>query len=159
MNMNEMPFWEKPREKMLKNGAEALTTAEVLAVLLRTGTRQKSALELATELLSLDRRGLRYLADASPEELRKINGLGDAKICELMAAMELGKRLASLPPEHRDNIRCAGDIAGLFMERLRHRRKEHFICLLINVRGDIIEENEVSVGDLNSSSSHPRETI
>ena len=159
MKMNEMPFWEKPREKLLKYGAEALTTAEVLAILLRTGTRDKSALELAGELLHSDRRGLRYLAEASPEELRRINGLGEAKVCELLAAMELGKRLACLPAENNENIRCAQDIAGLFMERLRHEKKEHFICLLINVRGDVIEANEVSVGDLNSASSHPREVF
>ena len=67
MKMNEMAFWEKPREKLLKYGADTLTTAEVLAILLRTGTRDKSALELASELLHSDRRGLRYLAEASPE--------------------------------------------------------------------------------------------
>ncbi|MDD6764031.1 MAG: DNA repair protein RadC [Firmicutes bacterium] len=159
MKMNEMAFWEKPREKMLKYGAEALTTPEVLAILLRTGTRDKSALELAGELLHSDRRGLRHLAEASPEELRRINGMGEAKVCELLAAMELGKRLACLPAENNENIRCAQDIAGMFMERLRHEKKEHFICLLINVRGDVIEANEVSVGDLNSASSHPREVF
>ncbi|MDD4200289.1 MAG: DNA repair protein RadC [Eubacteriales bacterium] len=159
MNMNEMPFWEKPREKMMKYGADSLSTAEVLAIILRTGTRKKSAVELAVELLSLDKRGLRYLAECSPEELKKIHGLGNAKICELMAAMELGRRLACLPAEERPQIKCSDDIAELFMERLRYKKKEYFKCLLINARGEIIEESDISIGDLTSSASHPREVF
>lgn len=159
MNMNELSIWEKPREKMLREGVEALSTAEVIAIILRTGTREKSAIELANELLSIDRRGLRYLADCSPEELKQINGLGDAKACELLAALELGKRLATMPQESRDVIRCSDDLANIFMERLRYETKEHFKCLLINSRGEIIGENEISVGDLTSSPSHPREVF
>lgn len=159
MNMNEMPFWEKPREKMMKYGVESLSTAEVLAIILRTGTREKSAVELAVELLSLNKGGLRYLAECSVEELREINGLGDAKICELMAAIELGRRFASLPAQERPQIKCSDDIAEMFMERLRYKKKEYFKCLLINARGEIIEESDVSIGDLTSSSSHPREVF
>lgn len=159
MNMNEMPFWEKPREKMMKYGVESLSTAEVLAIILRTGTRKKSAVELAVELLSMNKGGIRYLADCSVEELRQINGMGDAKICELMAAMELGRRMASLPAQERAQIRCSDDIAEMFMERLRYKKKEYFKCLLINARGEIIEESDVSIGDLTSSSSHPREVF
>lgn len=159
MKMNDMPLWEKPREKMMKHGVESLSTAEVLAVILRTGTRKKSAMELAVELLAMNRGGLRYLADCSVEELRQIDGLGDAKICELMAAIELGKRMASLPAQERPQIRCSDDIAEMFMERLRYKKKEYFKCLLINARGEIIEESDVSIGDLTSSSSHPREVF
>lgn len=159
MKMNEMPFWEKPREKMMKFGADSLSTAEVLAIILRTGTKEKSAVELAVELLSMDKGGLRYLAECSPEELRRVKGLGDAKICELMAALELGRRMAALPAQERAHIRCSDDIAEMFMERLRYKKKEYFICLLINARGEIIEENDVSIGDLTSSSSHPREVF
>ncbi|MCF0144005.1 MAG: DNA repair protein RadC [Firmicutes bacterium] len=159
MKMNELPVWEKPREKMLRDGVSTLSTAEVIAVILRTGTRKKSAIELATEVLSMDRRGLRHLAECSPEELRKISGLGTAKACELLAALELGKRLASLPPDQGPCIRNPEDIADLFMERLRYEKREHFKCLLINARGEILEEQEVSVGDLTSSTSHPREVF
>lgn len=159
MNMNEMPFWEKPREKMMRYGVDSLSTAEVLAIILRTGTREKSAVELAVELLSINKRGLRHLAECSPEELRKINGLGDAKICELMAAMELGRRMAALPAQERASIKCSDDIAEMFMERLRYKKKEYFKCLLINARGEIIEESDISIGDLTSSASHPREVF
>ena len=159
MRMNQMPHAEKPREKLLRDGPEGLSTVEVLAVILGTGTRSKSVMDLAGDVLAMDARGLRYLAECSPEELKKISGMGDAKVCVLMAALELGKRLSCLPAEERVRIKCSADIANLFMERLRYDKKEHFKCLLINSRGEILEENEVSVGDLNSSASHPREVF
>jgi len=159
MRMSQMPAGEKPREKLLRDGPEGLSTVEVLAVILGTGTRSKSVMDLAGDVLAMDARGLRYLAECSPEELKKISGMGDAKVCVLMAALELGKRLSCLPAEERVRIKCSADIANLFMERLRYEKKEHFKCLLINSRGEILEENEVSVGDLNSSASHPREVF
>ena len=159
MKLNELPVWEKPREKMLRDGVQSLSTAEVIAVVLRTGTQKKSAIELATEVLSMDRRGLRHLAECTPEELCSVHGLGEAKACELLAAIELGKRLASQPPEHGPLIRKPEDIAGIFMEKLRYEKREHFKCLLVNARGEVIEENEISVGDLTSSTSHPREVF
>ena len=159
MKMNQLPAGEKPREKLLRDGPEGLSTVEVLAVILGTGTRSKSVMELAGEVLALDARGLRYLAECSPEDLMQVSGMGDAKVCVLMAALELGKRLSCLPAEERVRIKCPEDIANLFLERLRYEKKEHFKCLLINSRGEILEENEVSIGDLNSSASHPREVF
>ena len=159
MRMNQLPSGEKPREKLLRDGPEKLSTVEVLAVILGTGTRSKSVIDLAGEVLAMDERGLRYLAECSPEELMEVAGMGTAKVCVLMAALELGKRLSSLPAEDRVRIKCPGDIANLFLERLRYEKKEHFKCLLINSRGEILEENEISIGDLNSSTSHPREAF
>lgn len=159
MRINQLPAGEKPREKLLRDGPEGLSTVEVLAVLLGTGTRSKSVMDLAGEVLAMDARGLRYLAECSPEDLKKVSGMGEAKVCMLMAALELGKRLSCLPAEERVRIKCPDDIARLFLERLRYEKKEHFKCLLINSRGEILEENEVSIGDLNSSASHPREVF
>lgn len=159
MRIKNLPKWEKPREKLLKNGAESLSTAEILAIILRTGTREKTALELATELLMMDEGGIRYLLECAPEDLKKLKGMGDAKICEVLAAIELGKRLASLPAAERQMIRCSDDIAGLFMEKLRYEKREHFICLQVNTAGEIIGENEISIGDLSSAQSHPREVF
>jgi len=159
MRMNQLPVGEKPREKLLRDGPEGLSTVEVLAVILGTGTRSKSVMDLASEVLAMDARGIRYLAECSPEELKKVSGMGEAKVCMLMAALELGKRLSCLPAEERVRIKCPDDIANLFLERLRYEKKEHFKCLLINSRGEILEEHEVSIGDLNSSASHPREVF
>ena len=120
--MNQLPKGEKPREKLLREGPEGLSTVEVLAVILGTGTRSKSVMDLAGEVLALDARGLRYLAECSPEELQTVSGMGEAKVCMLMAALELGKRLSCLPAEERVRIKCPDDIANLFLERLRYEK-------------------------------------
>ena len=157
--IREMPEWEKPREKLLREGREVLSNGEILALIIRTGTKEKSALQIADELLSFDKSGLRFLTECTPEELKSISGLGDAKVCELLAAVELGKRIATMPPPKRDIIKSSDDIADLFMEKMRYLKKEHFICLMVNAKGEIIEEYQVSVGDLNSSTTHPREVF
>ena len=159
MDIREMPIWEKPREKLWREGKESLTNAEILAILLRTGTRRKTVMDLAGEILSLDESGLRFLADCSPEELKRIHGLGEAKICELMAAVELGRRIASGRRSFIGRIGCSSDVADMFMEKMRYYEKEHFLCLMINAKGDIIEEREVSVGDICSSAANPREVF
>lgn len=160
MNLNELPVWEKPREKLLRKGAEKLSNAEILAILLRTGTPMKSVMDLAGEILSYDKeRGIRFLADCSPEELRRIDGLGDAKICGILAAVELGRRIARTRAECYGTITDTRDLPQLYMEPMRYHKKEHFICLLINSKGQIIEETEVSIGDLCSSAANPREVF
>ena len=159
MDVRELPDWEKPREKLLREGKEKLSTAEILAVLLRTGTRDRSVMDLAGEILARDPSGVRFLADCAPEELKSIRGMGDAKVCELLAAVELGRRIANSRPKKIGRIRGSADVADLFMERLRYRKKEHFFCVLVDARGDIIEETEVSVGDLFSSGAAPREVF
>lgn len=159
MKMREYPLWEKPREKLLREGKESLSTLEVLAILLGTGTREKSAMQMASEILTISSGGIRFLTDCTPEELRAIKGMGNAKICRLLAAVELGRRIATLPPEKRKAISSASEVAELFMGRLRYEKKEHFKCLMINAKGEILEETDVSTGDLTSSSSHPREVF
>jgi DNA repair protein RadC len=159
MNIREMPNEEKPREKLLREGVSKLSTVEIIAVLLGSGTRGKSAIELASQILYGDQRGIRFLAECSPEELGKINGMGNAKVCTLMAAVELGKRIAVAPAEERNIIRSSSDIVDLFMEKMRYYKKEHFISLMINAKGEIIQEVEISIGDLCSSVTHPREVF
>jgi len=159
MNIREMPNEEKPREKMMREGVEKLSTTELIAIILGSGTRGISALELASQVLLADKRGIRFLTECSPEEMAEINGMGTAKVCRLLAAVELGKRIASAPVEERNVIRSTTDIIDLFMEKMRYYKKEHFISLLINAKGEIIQEIEVSVGDLCSSVTHPREVF
>ena len=154
-----MPSEEKPREKLLREGSDRLSTTEILAILINSGTKEISALEIAAQLLSIDKRGVRFLAECSPEELGRIKGMGQAKICTVLAAVELGKRIAAAPVRDRNLIRSSSDIADLFMEKMRYYKKEHFVSLMINAKGEIIEETEVSIGDLCSSSTHPREVF
>ena len=159
MNIKQMPSEEKPREKLLREGSDRLSTTEILAILINSGTKEISALEIAAQLLSIDKRGVRFLAECSPEELGRIKGMGQAKICTVLAAVELGKRIAAAPVRDRNLIRSSSDIADLFMEKIRYYKKEHFVSLMINAKGEIIEETEVSIGDLCSSSTHPREVF
>lgn len=159
MKLRELPDWERPREKLLRKGAAALSNAEILALLLRTGTQTKTAMDLAGEILTLDSSGIRFLVDCSPEDLRRVSGMGDAKICELLAAVELGRRIASTRTEKLGKITRSDDLAVMFMERMRYYREEHFICLLLDARGEIIEETEVSVGNLTSTAADPREVF
>ena len=159
MILNDLPVREKPREKLLREGAEKLSNAEILAILLRTGSCGESALDLAARILAMDESGIRYLAGCAPEELRRIEGLGDAKICGILAAVELGRRIASTRRATAGKIAQADDIANMYMETMRYYEKEHFLCLLINSRGEIIEETEVSVGDISGTSANPREVF
>lgn len=148
MNMRQLPSEERPREKLLRAGKENLSTTEILAILLRSGTKDRSALELASDLITI-----------SPEELASIRGIGLTKACEILAAVELGKRIASRPSAKRIRISSAKDIAEIFMERMRYYKKEHFVSLMLNAKGEIIEEANISVGDLCSSTTHPREVF
>lgn len=159
MIIKKMPDMERPREKLFLQGKETLNNAELLAILLRTGTREKSALELAHEIISINDEGLPGLCENTPEELARIKGVGKAKACQILAAIELGRRVATHPRKERISIEKPGDIAELFMEKMRYYKEEHFSTLLLDTKGKIIEEVEVSVGDLNSAPVHPREVF
>ena len=159
MNIRRLPENEKPREKLMRVGKEKLSSTVFIAILIGSGTGVKSALELASEVISMDSSGIRFLAECRPEELIKIKGIGRAKACEILAAVELGRRIAAIPKIDNVRIEKSSDIADIFMERMRYYKKEHFISLLINVKGEIIEEAEVSIGDLCSSTTHPREVF
>lgn len=159
MNIRQLPDEEKPREKLLREGKEKLSTAEILAILIRSGTKEKSAVEVAAELMTLENRGIAFLGECRPEEIMKVKGIGQAKACEILAAVELGKRIASAPRQKRNIITSSSDIAGILMEKMRYYKKEHFVSLLINAKGEIIEETEISIGDLCSSTTHPREVF
>ena len=97
MKIRQLPEDERPREKLLKDGSDKLSTAEVLAILVGSGGAKRSALDIAAEILSLDRRGVAYLGECRPEEIMSVKGVGRAKACEILAAVELGKRIAACP--------------------------------------------------------------
>ncbi len=159
MKIRQLPEDERPREKLLKEGRDKLSTAEVLAILIGSGGAGRSALEVATDLLTMDSRGIAFLGECRPEEMMSVKGIGRAKACEILAAVELGKRIAACPREERRVISTSADIADAVMEKMRYYRKEHFVCMLINVKGEIIEESCISIGDLCSSVTHPREVF
>ncbi|MEW5899118.1 MAG: DNA repair protein RadC [Bacillota bacterium] len=151
-----MPADLRPRERLLREGAQSLTDPELLAILLRTGTATSTALELAAVVLT-HFNGLRGLVQASVEELSEIKGVGPAKAAQIKAALELGKRVATNAPERRAVIKTPEDAAGLVMEEMRHLDREHFRALLLNAKNQVIGQEVISIGTLNSSTVHPRE--
>ena len=157
--IREMPSDERPREKMIRYGSDALSNAELLALLIRTGTKSSSAIMLANKVLALDNTGLAFLADCVPEELAKVEGIGVAKACQIVAAAELGKRMSALPREKRVNITTPWDVSEVLMADMRHLKKEYFKAIILNSRHEILMIDNISVGTVNSSVAFPREVF
>ncbi|MFC5402090.1 RadC family protein [Cohnella soli] len=158
LRLREFPAEERPRERMQKNGAESLSHAELLAILLRTGSSKESALHLAQRILN-DVGGLRRLAECKWEELTHIHGIGPAKALQLQASLELGRRAARSRLPEAAKITCPQDAADLLMEELRHHREEHFVCLFLDTKNQVIGRQTLSIGSLNASIVHPREVF
>lgn len=156
--LREVPNEDRPRERMLQLGAAALSHAELLAILLRTGTVSESALHLANRILS-ESGGLRSLVDMSKDQLTQIKGIGDAKALQIQAGIELGRRLSKSSYEERVTIRSPKDIANLMSEELRYLQKEHFVVLFLNTKNHVLAQETLSMGSLNASIVHPREVF
>ena len=158
-HMKELPPEDRPREKLIKNGAAALTDSELLAILIGSGTPEKSALDIARDLTA-DNGVLNNIAIVHDvKELAKTKGLGRAKASIIIAALELGRRIASAEPLLRDSITSPEDGVALLMPRLRYEAKEHFLVVLLNSKNTVLEIKQISEGSLNSSVVHPREVF
>lgn len=156
--LQQIPHTERPRERMLAYGANALSHAELLAILLRTGTKSHSALHLAQHIL-LKYGHLKNLVDVSVDELTKIKGIGQAKAIQLLAGIELGRRISKSRLGDVVTVKSPRDAAMYLMEDLRHLKKENFVCLFLNTKNHIIAQETLSVGTLNASLVHPREVF
>ena len=157
--MKELPIDDRPREKLINNGAAALTDSELLAILIGSGTQEKSALDIARDLTA-DNGILKNIALVHDvKELAKTKGLGRAKAATIIAALELGRRVASAEPLMRDSIASPEDGVALLMPRLRYESKEHFLVVLLNSKNKVLDIEQISEGSLNSSVVHPREVF
>lgn len=159
MQMKSLPENERPVEKVWTGGISRLSNAELLALILHTGTRNKSAIGLAGDVLAAFPEGLGELAVCCPEDLTRIGGIGRTKAAALLAAAELGKRISAHPAAERISIDRPEDIARIFMEELRYAKKEHFKSVLVNSKGGILSIDDISVGELSSAPVHPREVF
>jgi DNA repair protein RadC len=149
------PAAERPREQLLSKGATALTDATLLAIILRTGSRGRSAVDEARALLS-EAGGLSALSRWTPGELQG-RLTGSARVATILAVFELARRVASGDAGERRFIRTPGDVAGRFGPLLRDLRHEEFWALLLNSANVVQAEVRISVGTLNASLAHPRE--
>lgn len=157
--MAALPHAERPRERLWSLGPAALTTVELVAILLGTGTGGRTALTVAARLLEVGEGSLRRLAQRPPAELLQAEGIGPGKAGRLLAAFEIGVRMAreGRPPVER--IREAEDVARLFRPRLRDLQVEEFHLLALDSQSQVLREVLVTRGLLNSSLVHPREVF
>lgn len=154
--IKDWPETERPREKLLRYGPSALSDAELLALLIRSGTSKATALDLARKILS-EERSLRGIASKSAIELMRLNGIGNAKAVELLAAFEIGRRIEAVKAGTKLIVRSPEDVAQFLIPRLRDRKQEVFLVLILDSQNGLIIDKELSQGTLNASLVHPRE--
>jgi DNA repair protein RadC len=158
MKINHWPLSERPRERLLAQGAKNLSNAELLAILLRIGVPGKTALDLARELLS-QFGGLKQLPDASPQQLCQAGGMGKAKYAMLLAAFELGKRCLEENNHLGEKLSSSQASQGFLAAKLRGQSQEVFACLFLNNHNHIIAFEELFHGSLTETAIYPREII
>ncbi|MDK2800734.1 MAG: repair protein RadC [Clostridiales bacterium] len=161
LRIKDLPFEERPYEKLEKHGAEVLSNAELMAIIIRTGTKSETSVEVAQRLLkecSQDR-GLAFLHDISLEELKSIKGIGRVKAIQLKAVIELAKRIISFRSEWKVCISSPADVSRLIMEEMRYLKQEHFKIIMLNVKNNVLKKVDITVGTLNSAIVHPRDVF
>ena len=156
LRMREVHEADRPRERFLRQGPESLSNQELLAILLRTGTKNESVLTLANRIL-VQFEKLHALKHATVEEMMEIKGVGEAKAIQILAAIELGKRLAQKELDNKFTIRSPEDAANYLIPELAPLQQEHFVALYLNVKNQILHKQTIFVGSLNASIVHPRE--
>ena len=153
--IRELPNGQRPRERLRELGPQALNQAELLAILLRTGMPGENVVNMATRIIA----EFGGLCRADYAELNQQRGLSDAKACQVIAALELGRRVAALPPTVRPQISCAQNAAKLIAPDLEMLDQEHLIVLLLNTRNHVLVKRTVYVGTVNSSAVRPAEVL
>ncbi len=160
MQIKKMPESERPQEKMLYGGAGTLSNSELLALIIRTGTGDKSAVRLADEVISYANENTGGLGAAEVKELTEIDGIGEAKACSIVAAMELSKRLIT---DHqsavRVRIRDSRQVAEILMDEMMYEKREFFMTLNLNSKLQVESKSVISIGNLDSAPVHPREVF
>lgn len=156
--IKDIPQDERPRERFIQNGPQSLSNHELVAILLRTGTKDESVLHLSNRLLT-QFEGLRLLKDASLDEITSIKGIGTAKAIQLLAAVEIGRRISNLTYDDRYVIRSPEDGANYVMNDMRFLSQEHFVCLYLNTKNQVLHKQTIFIGSLNASIVHPREVF
>ena len=156
--IRDIPKCERPRERLIAYGVEALSNEELLAIILKSGTRNKSVKSLASEVLNnaveIDR-----LKDGGLNLLTSINGIGETKACEVLASIELGKRIYLIGQKNKYKIKTSKDVYDLMKYDLSLKQQEYFYCLYLNNKHEVLERQLLFMGTVNKSLVHPREVF
>lgn len=158
LTLKELPADSRPRERLLRYGPGALSDTEVVALILRTGTKEETALDLGARVITA-LGGLPGLARARVGEIMDLRGIGESKAISLKAAIELGARAVSFSAESRAEIRSAQDAARLLIPRLSHLDREQFVTVLLDTKSRVLDVVTVFVGTLDRVLFHPREVF
>lgn len=151
----EWPLQERPRERLLRDGAHSLSDAELLAIFLRTGTRQLNVVDLARHLLN-DFSGLRPLLEANQATFTEYPGLGTAKYCQLQASLELSKRYLQQKLQLGQGFTNPDEVKSYLKSLLSHEKREQFVVLFLNNQHQLLSTEVLFSGTLNSAEVHPR---
>lgn len=157
--IKNLPEQDRPREKMIKQGAAALTDAELLAILLRTGTKEKSALVLARDIVTLNQEKLLFLEQCDVNSFCQIKGIGQTKAVTIVAALELGRRVSMSEISNLSMIKTPHEAAKIFVPLLRSEKKEQLYVMLLNIKNKLLGVERISLGTLNSTLAEPRDVF
>jgi len=155
--LQDLPVWERPREKLLSFGAGSLSNSELIAILISSGSKEDSAISLASKIIALEQGSLSKLSSYEPEEFMKLPGIGMAKACSLVAAMELGRRISVSPKEEKLHVGDSKKIAALFMDDMRYLNKETVKIAMLDIQSRLIGKMIVSIGGISDAAANPRE--
>lgn len=156
--IRDLPQGERPRERLSKYGVKQLSNTELIAILLRTGLKGENVLALSARVLA-QFNGLAGVGRATFAELCAQRGLSEAKVCQLLAALELGRRLVSLAPQERAVIQSPQDVTNLLAAEMAALDQEHLRVLLLSTRNEVLSIQEIYVGNVNSSMVRPAEVF
>ena len=154
--IHDLPYEERPRERLKKVGVDNLSIQELLAIIIERGTKGENVLTISQNLLA-HFGNLNRIKSASIEELQKVKGIGFATACKLKSAFKLGEKALNNFEKYGQEIHSPKDVFNLLRNELGDKKKEHFKLLSLNTRSKLISIDDISVGTLNASLSHPRE--
>ncbi|AKB24838.1 DNA repair protein RadC [Methanosarcina sp. MTP4] len=157
VRIHDLPEEERPRERLVQNGPESLSNAELLAIILRTGSRAENVVSMSSRILS--EYSIKQLSLANIKRLMQIHGIGEAKASQISAVFELARRLETFVEEPKRKVRSPKDVYTLMYPKMREQKKERFITLYLDTKNQILKEETVSIGSLNASIVHPREVF
>ena len=162
MKIKELPETERPYEKAQMYGIENLSNSELLAIIIKTGTKEKTSVELAQEILSIektDKENIQFLHNVSIEELTKIKGIGKVKAIQIKAICELNKRMARPIGGEEIKIRTAENVAELLMNEMKYEKREKVKTLVLNTKNILLKIFDVSYGGTNSAVIEPKDVL
>lgn len=158
-NMKQLPDSEKPYEKFLEFGAGALSDAELLAVVIRSGAQGRRSIEVAQDLLMQGSRNLLNLYDMSLEEMQEIHGIGKVKAIQLKCVAELSRRISKTRYQNTIRLTMPQTIADYYMEQMRHEKQEHLLALFFDSKCQLLSDATISVGSATATCVSPREVF